>query len=240
MHMGWIAQVADSFTKWWGSAPASDPFTHTMLTCKDRQLIHEDFIKVTDFFRYNLQGIQAVDQYGSKQQVGSHDQLRHGTRKGQELFLNTLKHVSCLTIILDQFQVFPLHLIWSANLVKPLWNRNSPEYLTLLAWLEVNSVNRLLEQSEMYRDGNATSNMLTLPTPQNFITPVTMAKAFSSYREKCHQFYQEVSWHRYCICRHWIYYKSHLLQQNPLIGKPMPASWKISVWINLVSDRLGF
>ena len=33
--------------------------------------------------------------------------------------------------------------------------QNSPEYLTLLAQLEVNSVNRLLEQSEMYHDGNA-------------------------------------------------------------------------------------
>ena len=48
----------------------------------------------------------------------------------------------------------------------------------LLAQLEVNSVNRLLEQSEMYLDGNATSNTLTPPTPRGSITPVTMAKAF--------------------------------------------------------------
>ena len=26
MHMGWIAQVADSFTKWWESAPTNQPF----------------------------------------------------------------------------------------------------------------------------------------------------------------------------------------------------------------------
>ena len=49
MHMGWIAQVADSFTKWWESAPTNQPFPHTMLTCEQRQLIHEDFIKATDF-----------------------------------------------------------------------------------------------------------------------------------------------------------------------------------------------
>ena len=42
----------------------------------------------------------------------------------------------------------------------------------------MNSVNRLLEQSEMYHDGNAMSNMLTLPTPRGSITPVTSAKAF--------------------------------------------------------------
>ena len=54
--------------------------------------------------------------------------------------------------------------------------QNSPKYLTSLAQLEVNSVNRMLEQSEMYHDGNATSNMSTPPTPQ--VTPVTMASGF--------------------------------------------------------------
>ena len=42
----------------------------------------------------------------------------------------------------------------------------------------MNSVNRLLEQSEMYHDGNAASNTSTLPTPRGNIIPVTMAKAF--------------------------------------------------------------
>ena len=49
MHMGWIAQVTDSFTKWWESAPTNQPFPHTMLTHEQRQLIHDDFIKATDF-----------------------------------------------------------------------------------------------------------------------------------------------------------------------------------------------
>ena len=48
----------------------------------------------------------------------------------------------------------------------------------LLAWLEVNSVKRLLEQSEMYQDRNATSNTSTPPTPQGLITPLTVAKGF--------------------------------------------------------------
>ena len=58
------------------------------------------------------------------------------------------------------------------------FEQNSPEYLTSLAQLEVNSVNRILEQSEMYQDRNTVSNMLTLPTPHNVTTPVTTAAGF--------------------------------------------------------------
>ena len=49
MHMGWIGQVADSFMKWWELARTNQPFPHTMLTHEQRQLIHEDFIRATDF-----------------------------------------------------------------------------------------------------------------------------------------------------------------------------------------------
>ena len=56
--------------------------------------------------------------------------------------------------------------------------QNSPEYLTSLAQLEVNSVKRLLEQSEMYQDGSAVSNTSTPPVPQDTTTPVTMASGF--------------------------------------------------------------
>ena len=56
--------------------------------------------------------------------------------------------------------------------------QNSPEYLTPLAQLEVNSVKRLLEQSEMYQDGSTASNMSTPPVPQGSTTPVTMDSGF--------------------------------------------------------------
>ena len=46
--MGWIAQVTDSFTKWWESAPTNQPFPCTMLSHEQRQLIHDDFVKATD------------------------------------------------------------------------------------------------------------------------------------------------------------------------------------------------
>ena len=32
MHMRWIAETADSFTKWWESAPTNQHFSHYMLT----------------------------------------------------------------------------------------------------------------------------------------------------------------------------------------------------------------
>ena len=35
--------------KWWESAPTNQPFPCTMLTHEQRQLIHDDFIKATDF-----------------------------------------------------------------------------------------------------------------------------------------------------------------------------------------------
>ena len=44
-----IAQVADSFTKWWESAPTNQPFPHTMLTHEQRQLIHDDLEKLLTF-----------------------------------------------------------------------------------------------------------------------------------------------------------------------------------------------
>ena len=56
--------------------------------------------------------------------------------------------------------------------------QNSLEYLMALAQLEVNSVNRLLEQSEMYQDRNAASNMSIPPIPQGTTTPVTTVSGF--------------------------------------------------------------
>ena len=59
--MGWIAQVADSFTKWWESAPTNQPFPHTMLTHEQRQLIHEDFVKATDFLGITYEQLITMD-----------------------------------------------------------------------------------------------------------------------------------------------------------------------------------
>ena len=56
--------------------------------------------------------------------------------------------------------------------------QNSLEYLTSLAQLEVNFVNRLLEQSKMYHNGSTMSNMLTPPVLQDTTTPVTTTSGF--------------------------------------------------------------
>ena len=54
----------------------------------------------------------------------------------------------------------------------------SPEDLMSHAQLEVDSVNRLLDQPKMYHNGIVTSNTSKLPTPRGSTTPVAMAKAF--------------------------------------------------------------
>ena len=46
------------------------------------------------------------------------------------------------------------------------------------AQLEVDTVNRILDQPEMYNNGITTPNMLKPPTPRGSTTPVTMATAF--------------------------------------------------------------
>ena len=48
-HMEWITQVGDSFTKCLDSAPTCQLLPHSMLTLEQRQEIHKDFVKVTDF-----------------------------------------------------------------------------------------------------------------------------------------------------------------------------------------------
>ena len=85
MHMGWIAQVADSFTKWWESAPANQPFPHTMLTCEHRQLIHNDFVKATDFLGTTYRAYKQLINADPNNRL-NRTTHRQGTRKGQELF----------------------------------------------------------------------------------------------------------------------------------------------------------
>ena len=118
--MGWIAQVADSLTQWWESAQTKKPFPCTMLTHEQRQLIHEDFIKAADFLGTTYRAYEQLIN------VDPNNRLDHMTNQDKALgkVRNCFKCIeTCLKIILDQFQVFPLHLILSANLVNLFWNR---------------------------------------------------------------------------------------------------------------------
>ena len=177
MHMGWIAQVADSFTKWWESAPTSHPFSSTMLTCEQRQLIHKDFVKATDFLGTTYKA------YKQLINMDPSNRLDHMTNWGKALgsIRNCFKHIKTCIMSDNYFRLIsglPPAPYPECQPSQTALEQNSPEYLMSLAWLEVNSVHRLLEQSEMYHNRNATSNMSTLPTPQGSLTPVTMAKAF--------------------------------------------------------------
>ena len=42
-------QAEESFTNWLDIAPTGQPLPHVMLTHEQRQAIHNDFVKTTDF-----------------------------------------------------------------------------------------------------------------------------------------------------------------------------------------------
>ena len=148
-----------------------------MLTCEQRQLIHEDFIKATDFLGTTYRAYEQLIN------TDPSNRLDHMTN--QDMALGKVrfffKHIAMCIVSDNYFRSIsglPPAPYPECQPSQTALEQNSLEYLTSLAQLEVNSVNRLLEQSEMYHDRNATSNMLTLPMPRVSITPVTMAKAF--------------------------------------------------------------
>ena len=65
-----------------------------------------------------------------------------------------------------------------SQLIQSALEWTSLEDLTSHAQLKVDSVNRLLDQPEMYHDGIAMSNTSKLPMPGGSTIPVTMATAF--------------------------------------------------------------
>ena len=103
--------------------------------------------------------------------------LRGGTRKGQKFF----KYIETYVVSDNYFRSIaglPPAPYLECQPSQAALEQNSVEYLTALAQPEVNSVNRLLEHSEMYQYRNATSNTLTLPAPQGTTSPVTTASGF--------------------------------------------------------------
>ena len=175
--MGWIAQVADSLTQWWESAPTNKPFPCTMLTHEQRQLINEDFIKATDFL--------GTTYWAYEQLINAdpNNRLDHVTNQDKVLgkVRNCFKYIETCVVSDNYFRSvsgFPPAPYPECQPSQSALEQNSPEYLMLMAQLKVNSVNRLLDQSEMYNDGNAASNMSNPPTPKGSITPETMATAF--------------------------------------------------------------
>ena len=69
--MEWVTQVGDSFTKWLESTPTGQPLPHFMLTLEQRQKIHNDFVKVTDFLGTNYRA------YKELINIGPNNRLEH-------------------------------------------------------------------------------------------------------------------------------------------------------------------
>ena len=169
--MEWIAQIEDSFTEWVDSAPTGQPLPYSMLTLEQRQMIHNDFVKVTDFLGTTYRA------YKELINANPNHRLEHITNQDKALgkVRKCFKHIETHVVSDNYFRLISgLHptLYLEHQPSQAALEQKSPEYLISLAQLEVNCVNRLLEQSEMYQDGNATSNTLTLPAPQDTTTPV--------------------------------------------------------------------
>ena len=177
MHMEWIAQVGDSFIKWFDSAPTGQPLPCSMLTLEQRQKIHNDFVKVTDFLGTTYRA------YKELINADPTNRLEHMTNWDKALgkVRKCFKCIETCVVSDNYFRLIsslPLAPYLECQPSQAALEQNSSEYLTALAQLEVNSVNRLLEQPEMYQEGNTTSNTLTLPAPQGTTTPVTTASGF--------------------------------------------------------------
>ena len=149
-----------------------------MLTHEQRQLIHDDFVKATDFL------VTTYRVYKQMINVDPNNRLDHMTnwhkvlRKGRNCFKCHGNMRSVLTIILDWLQVFPLHLILRANLVNLLWNRP-----VLKTWHHLHDLRWTLSigywiNLRCIMMGMPHQTHWTHPSPRGSTTPVTMATAF--------------------------------------------------------------
>ena len=154
-----------------------NPFPVSMITCEQRQAIHNDFVKATDFLGTMYR------RYKDLVNIDPNNRFEHMTNQDKALG-KVRKCFQCIEtyVVSDNYfrsiSGLPPAPYPECQPSQTALEQNNPEYLTSLAQLEVNSVNRILEQTEMYQDGNTTSNMLTLLTPCNVTAPVTMASGF--------------------------------------------------------------
>ena len=130
--MGWIAQVADSLTQWWESAPTNKPFPCTMLTCEQRQLIHEDFVKATDLSGTTYRAYEQLIN------VDPNNRLEHMTNQDKALgqIRNCFKHIETCVVSDNYFRLvsgLPPAPYPECQPSQSALEQNSPEYLMLLA-----------------------------------------------------------------------------------------------------------
>ena len=142
--MEWITQVGDSFTKLLDSAPTSKPLPHVMLTLEQRKEIHSDFIKATDFLGTIYRA------YKDLINVDPNNRLEHMTNQNKALakVKKCFKHIETYVVSDNYFRSIsglPPAPYPECQPSQTALEQNSLEYLTSLAQLKVNSVNRILD-----------------------------------------------------------------------------------------------
>ena len=148
-----------------------------MLTCEQRQLIHDDFVKATDFLGTTYRAYEQLiiaDPSNRLDHITNWDKALGKVR-------NCFKCIETC-VVSDNYFIsvtgLPPAPYPESQPIQSALEWTSPEDLTSHAWLKVDSVNRLLDQPEMYHSSIATSNTSKWPTPRGSTTPVTMATAF--------------------------------------------------------------
>ena len=162
--MEWVTQIKDFYSKWLEYATVSSPLPCIMFTMKQRKEIHLDFIKVTDFLGTIYREHEGLIN------VQPNIRLKHMTNcdKAFGNVRKCFKWIETYVISNNYFRSIeglPTAPYPECQPSQRALEQNSLEYLTSLAQLQVNSVNRLLEQNEMYHDGNAVSKTSNSPTP---------------------------------------------------------------------------
>ena len=146
----WVTQITDSYEKWISTAAVSKLFPHSMLTLNDQTSSSPGFCWSYWFPRYNFQSIWGSHLSWPSQLHNPSDKpvTQIWTRSG-----NTWRGLETYMILDNYFRSIsglPPAPYPECQPSQMALEQNSPDYLTSLANLEVNSILRTLEKPDMY------------------------------------------------------------------------------------------
>ena len=130
-----------------------------MLMLNDQHQVHLDFVKATDFLGTIFRAYEdliSADPVNCTIHLTNHDMDLDKVRK-------CFKRLETYMILDNYFRSIsglPPAPYPECQPSQMALEQNSPDYLTLLANLEVNSILRTLEQPDMYVDGNTALSQL--------------------------------------------------------------------------------
>ena len=160
----WVTQITDFYEKWISTTTISKPFPHSMLMLHDSHQVHLDFVKATDLLGTIFSAYEdliSADPVNHTTHLTNHNTHLDSARK-------CFKWLETYVVSDNYFRSIsglPPAPYAESQPSQTELEKNSPNYLTSLANLEVNSILRTLGQPDMYINKNAMSSQLTSGTP---------------------------------------------------------------------------